>query len=39
MKPVKQLQLGKNGLSEAFVEQVKIIFETEKMARNFVPRC
>jgi len=33
MKPVKQLQLGKNGLSEAFVEQVKIVFETEKMVK------
>jgi RNA-binding protein YhbY len=33
MKPVKQLQLGKNGLSPAFVSQVRSIFETEKMVK------
>ncbi|NPE26943.1 hypothetical protein HNV12_02990 [Methanococcoides sp. SA1] len=33
MKPIKQLQIGKNGLSDAFVEQVRGIFETEKMVK------
>ncbi|MCD4771170.1 YhbY family RNA-binding protein [archaeon] len=30
MKPIKQLQLGKAGLSDAFVEQVRGVFENEK---------
>ena len=30
MKPIKQLQLGKAGLSNAFVEQVQSIFKNEK---------
>jgi len=30
MKPIKQLQLGKAGLSDAFVEQVRGIFKNEK---------
>jgi RNA-binding protein YhbY len=30
MKPIKQLQLGKAGLSDAFVEQVQSIFKNEK---------
>ena len=29
MKQIKKLQMGKNGLSDAFVEQVKSIFENE----------
>jgi RNA-binding protein YhbY len=33
MKPIKQLQLGKAGLSNAFVEQVKSIFKSEKMVK------
>lgn len=33
MKPIKQLQLGKAGLSEAFIDQVKHIFETERMMK------
>lgn len=33
MKPIKQLQMGKAGLSEAFVEQVRNIFEAEKMVK------
>ncbi len=33
VKPVKQLQLGKNGLSEPFINQVKILFETERMVK------
>ena len=30
MKPIKQLQLGKAGLSDAFIEQVQSIFKNEK---------
>jgi len=33
MRPVKKLQLGKNGLSEAFLEQVKHLFKTERMIK------
>ncbi|MBU3924141.1 MAG: YhbY family RNA-binding protein [Nanoarchaeota archaeon] len=33
MKPIKKLQIGKSGLSEAFVEQVKSIFEGEKVLK------
>lgn len=33
VRPIKQLQLGKNGLSEAFIEQVKNLFEGEKMIK------
>jgi RNA-binding protein YhbY len=33
MKPIRQLQLGKAGLSEAFVGQVRSIFENEKMIK------
>ena len=33
MKQIKKLQIGKNGLSEAFVEQVKGIFENETMVK------
>lgn len=33
MKPIKKLQIGKNGLSEAFVEQVQKIFEKEKVVK------
>ena len=33
MKPIKKLQMGKNGLSDAFVEQVKSIFENEKLVK------
>ncbi len=33
MKQIKKLQLGKNGLSDAFVEQVKSIFENEKLVK------
>jgi|TARA_B100002003_G_C14137823_1_gene547289 RNA-binding protein YhbY len=33
MKPITQLQLGKAGLSEAFVEQVRNIFENDKMVK------
>lgn len=33
MKPIRQLQMGKAGLSKAFVEQVSRIFETETMIK------
>jgi RNA-binding protein YhbY len=33
MKPIKRLQLGKNGLTEAFINQVKIIFEKDRVVK------
>jgi len=33
MKPIRQLQMGKAGLSEAFIEQVKSVFENETMVK------
>jgi len=33
MKPIKRLQIGKNGLSEAFIEQVRGIFENEDVVK------
>ncbi len=33
MRPMKQLQLGKAGLSEAFIEQVKNIFKDDKLVK------
>jgi len=33
MKQIKQLQLGKAGLSDAFVGQVKSIFEKERVIK------
>ncbi|MDH3352876.1 MAG: YhbY family RNA-binding protein [Nanoarchaeota archaeon] len=33
MKPIKKLQLGKNGLTESFIDQVKSIFENEKLIK------
>ena len=33
MKQIKKLQMGKNGLSDAFVEQVKSIFENETLIK------
>lgn len=33
MKQIKRLQLGKAGLSDAFVEQVKNVFENEKILK------
>ena len=33
MKPVKRLQMGKNGLSPAFVEQVRGVFENENSVK------
>ena len=33
MRPIKKLQIGKNGLSPEFVEQVKHIFEKETLIK------
>jgi len=33
MKPIKRLQIGKNGLTEAFVEQVRTAFEGEEVVK------
>jgi len=33
MKQIKRLQLGKNGLTPAFIDQVKSIFETETLIK------
>ncbi|MBT3642907.1 hypothetical protein HN604_00200 [archaeon] len=33
MKHIKKLQLGKNGLSEEFIGQVKSIFENETLIK------
>lgn len=33
MKPIRQLQMGKAGLSEAFIEQVRSVFTDEKMVK------
>jgi len=38
MKPIRQLQMGKAGLSEAFVEQVKSAFENEGMVKISILR-
>lgn len=33
LSPIKRLQLGKNGLSSEFTEQVKILFKKEKILK------
>ena len=33
MKQIKRLQMGKNGLTLAFIEQVKSIFEKETLVK------
>jgi len=33
MKQIKRLQIGKNGLTEAFIGQVKSIFEKETLVK------
>ncbi len=38
MKPIKRLQIGKAGLSDAFVEQVRSIFENEKILKISILR-
>ena len=38
MKPIKQLQMGKAGLSDAFVEQVRAVFENEGLVKISILR-
>ena len=38
MKAIKRLQIGKGGLSDAFVEQVKSVFENEKILKISILR-
>ena len=33
VKPVKKMQIGKNGLTPEFIEQVKTIFVNERMLK------
>jgi RNA-binding protein YhbY len=33
VRPVKKLQIGKNGLTPEFIEQVKTIFTNEKVVK------
>jgi len=33
MKQIKKLQIGKNGLTEAFINQVKNIFENSRVVK------
>jgi RNA-binding protein YhbY len=33
MKQIKKLQIGKNGLTDSFIEQVKSIFEKETLIK------
>ena len=33
MKPIKRLQMGKNGLTPEFIEQVKFIFKNETLIK------
>ena len=33
VKPIKKLQIGKGGVSDAFVEQVRRLFEGEKVLK------
>ncbi len=33
MRQIKKLQLGKNGLTESFVKQIKSIFEKETLVK------
>ena len=38
MRPIKQLQMGKAGLSDAFVEQVRNVFEDDKLVKISILR-
>ena len=38
MKPVRQLQMGKAGLSPEFVEQVRSVFDTDKLVKISILR-
>jgi len=33
VKPVRKLQMGKNGLSDAFIEQIKSILDNERLIK------
>jgi RNA-binding protein YhbY len=33
LRPIKKIQLGKNGLTSEFIEQVKTIFKNDKMIK------
>ena len=33
VKPLRKLQMGKNGLSEAFIEQVRSILDNERLVK------
>ena len=33
LRPIKRLQLGKNGLSAEFIEQVKVLFKKQKILK------
>ena len=33
VKPVRKLQMGKNGLSDAFIEQIKSILDNERLVK------
>ena len=30
VKPIKKLQIGKNGLTDGMIEQIKVFFKTER---------
>jgi RNA-binding protein YhbY len=36
LRPIKKLQLGKNGLSSEFIEQVKGVFKKEKLIKIII---
>jgi RNA-binding protein YhbY len=38
MKPIKRLQIGKNGLTEAFIEQLKTTFKNEEIVKITILR-
>ena len=38
MKPIKRLQMGKNGLTPEFVNQVKSVFTNEKIVKISILR-
>jgi len=38
MKQIKRLQIGKNGLSRAFIEQVRGLFENENVVKISILR-
>ena len=38
VRPIKRLQLGKAGLTSAFIEQVKSVFEKERVLKIIILR-